>query len=53
MVTGKEGESVEAQETAGERVSNQSKYHRERFGKEHQRERDIVSARPPTRRRSC
>ena len=31
-----EGESVGAQEAAGERVSNQSEHHRGRFGKEHQ-----------------
>ena len=31
-----EGESVGAQEAAGERVSNQSEHHRSRFGKEHQ-----------------
>ena len=46
-----EGESVGAQEAAGERVSNQSKHHRGRFDKEHQgaelenmlvRDRDIV-----------
>ena len=45
------GESVGAQESAGERVSNQSEHHRGRFGKEHQgvepqnmlgRDRDIV-----------
>ena len=45
------GESVGAQQSAGERVSNQSEHHRGRFGKEHQgvepqkmlgRDRDIV-----------
>ena len=53
-----EGESVGAQEAAGERVSNQSKHHRGRFDKGHHsaesenmlgRDRDIVSARPSTR----
>ena len=56
-----EGESVGAQEAAGERVSNQSKHYRDKFGKEHQgaesenmlgRDRDIVSTRSARRGRS-
>ena len=36
MVTGTNGESVGAQETAVVRVSNQSEHHRGRFDKEYQ-----------------
>ena len=57
VVTGSKGESAGAQETTGERVSNQSKHHRDRFNEEHQstesenmlgRDRKIVSARSST-----
>ena len=53
-----EGESVGAQEAAGERVSNQSEHHRGRFDKEYQgaesenmlvRDRDTVSTRSSSR----
>ena len=58
MVTGSKGESVGAQEAAGERVSNQSKHRRGMLNQKHQsaesekmlgRDRDIASARRSTR----